>query len=309
MIVWNQDNIKILRKYLDNFILSQNRSIPFFIISWSKNIGKTTAIQSLIKEYLGQFFANDFLYIRDLAGNYDWDIDKIKKNHSLKVQLSKKKEENFLEMTNGLEYHDLGIREINLWLQQSKVWSFKAVLLENIERMTPEASNAFLKTCEEPLPWRIIFATTSHQSQLLDTILSRAIIIKFNELTNADIKKFIVEKWYFEWDDKFIDFVANISMWRPWVVVKLHDIFEKNDLLKQDFIKLVDLLKSKKSIFAAQDILKNLNNNGYIDSFIDWWIAYCVENDMFEQAKRWLETKKMLKNNVWIENLILYWLL
>jgi hypothetical protein len=65
-------------------------------------------------------------------------------------------------------------------------------------------------------------------------------------------------------------------------------------------------LRSKKSIFYAQDILKNLNNHGYIDSFIDWWISYCVENDMFNQAQRWLKVKKMIKNNVGIENLILY---
>jgi superfamily I DNA and RNA helicase len=51
--------------------------------------------------------------------------------------------------------------------------------------------------------------------------------------------------------------------------VKLDEIFSNNDGLRQDFIKLVDILRSKKSIFYAQDILKNLNNHGYIDSFID----------------------------------------
>ena len=301
MIIWNQESISTLRKYLDNFIKEKKQSIPFFIISWPKNIGKTTYILEIMKEYLGQYFMQDFLNIRDLT-----DIIWL---HNLKVKTPKEEDKHFININDNEIYEDLWIRGINSRLQQSKIWNFKAVLLENIERMIPEAANAFLKTCEEPLPWRIIFATTSHQSQLLDTIISRAIVIKFQELTNDQIKQFISSKWYFQWDEKFANFVCNMAMWRPWVVTKLNYIFSDNESLRKDFIKLVDILGSNKSIFYAQDILKNLNSNGYIDSFIDWWIAYCVENNMFHQAQKWLKIKKMIKNNVWIENLILYWVL
>jgi len=301
MIIWNKESTNTLIKYLDNFVREEKRSIPFFIISWPKNIGKTTCIVDLIKQYLWQYFMQDFLYIKDLTDNIGL--------HNLKVRTPKENDKRFLNINDNEIYEDLGVRDINLRLQQSKIWPFKTVLLENIERMVPEASNAFLKTCEEPLAWRIIFATTSHQSQLLDTIISRAILIKFQELSNDEMMQFMSEKWYFQWDQDFSKFVCHMAMWRPWVVVKLNNIFENNDWLKQDFIKLVDILSSKKSIFYAQDILKYLNNHGYIDWFIDWWIAYCVENDMFDQAQRWLKVKKMIKNNVGIENLILYWVL
>lgn len=301
MIIGNQEGIKTLEKYLDNFMKGGSGSIPFFIISWSKNIGKTTSIVELIKDRIGQFFAQDFLYIRDLSETQGL--------HNLKLKTSKKDDERFMNVGDGSVYDDLWIRDINLWLQQSKIWPFKAVLLENIERMIPEASNAFLKTCEEPFAWSIIFATTSHQSQLLDTITSRAILIKFQELSNDQMMQFMYSKWYFQWDEAFSKFVCNMAMWRPWVIAKLNDLFEKNEWLKQDFIKLIDALGTKKSIFYAQDILKTLNNHWYIDSFIDWWIAYCVENEMLNQAQRRLKVKKMIKNNVGIENLILYWAL
>ncbi|MFZ2150678.1 MAG: hypothetical protein WAZ12_04940 [Candidatus Absconditicoccaceae bacterium] len=298
MIIGNKESTNTLIKYLDNFVKEEKQSIPFFIISGPKNIGKTTCIIELIKNYLGQYFMQDFLYIKDLTDNIGL--------HNLKVRTPKENDKRFLNINDNELYEDLGVRDINLRLQQSKIGPFKTVLLENIERMVPEAANAFLKTCEEPLAGRIIFATTSHQSQLLDTIISRAILIKFQELTNDEMLQFMSEKGYFQGDEEFSKFVCHMAMGRPGVVVKLNDIFENNDGLKQDFIKLVDILSSKKSIFYAQDILKNLNNHGYIDGFIDGWIAYCVENDMFDQAQRRLKVKKMIKNNVGIENLILY---
>jgi len=46
--------------------------------------------------------------------------------------------------------------------------------------MSISAINAFLKTCEEPLPNRIILATTANKSQVLETIISRSITIPFD---------------------------------------------------------------------------------------------------------------------------------
>lgn len=45
--------------------------------------------------------------------------------------------------------------------------------------MTTQASNAFLKTLEEPLDNRFIIATCSNPNYLLDTIKSRATIVQF----------------------------------------------------------------------------------------------------------------------------------
>jgi len=66
----------------------------------------------------------------------------------------------------------------------------KVVLIENIERINAAAANAFLKNLEEPLPNRLIIATVSHQSQLLDTIISRAIVIRFQSMLPEAMKEF-----------------------------------------------------------------------------------------------------------------------
>ena len=46
--------------------------------------------------------------------------------------------------------------------------------------MTTSSANALLKSLEEPLPNRLIIATTSNYKLLLDTIISRAMIIRFH---------------------------------------------------------------------------------------------------------------------------------
>ena len=61
-------------------------------------------------------------------------------------------------------YENKGVREINSRLQQSSLSGKKILLIENLQRMTNAAMNAFLKTCEEPLANRYLFATAEHES-------------------------------------------------------------------------------------------------------------------------------------------------
>lgn len=88
----------------------------------------------------------------------------------------------------------------------------KVVLLENIERMTIGAANAFLKTCEEPLANRIIIATTSNPSALLDTIISRAVLVKFNPLLVEDLMMFCDQQGLFVDNTEFKEMICRMVM-------------------------------------------------------------------------------------------------
>ncbi|MBU0626558.1 AAA family ATPase [Patescibacteria group bacterium] len=178
------ENTKLLTTCIDNFFsekknLSRNGAgqHSFFVLSGPKSIGKSTIIQEIINERVGQFAYHDVLYIRDLSSI-------IGKKHSLKIDTPKKKEKQFIPLDpDGKEkYEDIGIRQINHRLQQSPMGRNKVVIIENIERIVTEAANAFLKTLEEPLPNRLIIATVSHSSQMLETIFSRALVLRFQEL-------------------------------------------------------------------------------------------------------------------------------
>ncbi len=82
----------------------------------------------------------------------------IGKKHALKVEQGDN-----IEYDNGQIYEDLGAREVREWMAKSAIGEFKVLILENIERMTVSASNAFLKYFEEPFPKTLIIATTRNK--------------------------------------------------------------------------------------------------------------------------------------------------
>jgi DNA polymerase-3 subunit delta' len=53
----------------------------------------------------------------------------------------------------------------------------KILLIEHIDRATLSATNALLKSLEEPLPGRCIIASTINKDSILPTVLSRALLI------------------------------------------------------------------------------------------------------------------------------------
>ncbi|MBF0540825.1 MAG: DNA polymerase III subunit delta' [Nitrospirae bacterium] len=67
----------------------------------------------------------------------------------------------------------------------------KVVIIDEADKMNPQASNAALKTLEEPPSNSIIILVTSRESNLLDTIVSRCIKLTFVPLPNKAIKSIL----------------------------------------------------------------------------------------------------------------------
>jgi DNA polymerase III delta prime subunit len=220
MIHGNQQAVDILQRYVTSYIQAAGKARPsFFILSGPTHLGKTTAALHIIKQLLGSTITNDFLHIQDFSNI-------LGKKHELKV---KKPEKNpFLELPDGTSYEDKGMRDISARLQQSYVGTAKIVLLENIERMTLEAANAFLKISEEPLTNRIIIATTSHISQVVDTIVSRAIVIPFYPLTDDQILTFLQDKQIFT-STQEQDIAISRALGRPGILMQLHEYQQNNE--------------------------------------------------------------------------------
>src|SRR5215468_10651387 len=64
---------------------------------------------------------------------------------------------------------------------------YKVVILDEAHQLTDEASNALLKTLEEP-PERVVFIlATTRADELVDTIKSRAQLFQFRSLTFKEI--------------------------------------------------------------------------------------------------------------------------
>jgi len=83
------------------------------------------------------------------------------------------------------EIEILQIRDaLNFLSYKSYYGSFKAVIIDNAEKMNNEAQSCFLKTLEEPKGSTILFLLSSKPDMLLSTIFSRCQVVKFTRPKN-----------------------------------------------------------------------------------------------------------------------------
>lgn len=72
---------------------------------------------------------------------------------------------------------------------------YKIYIINEAEKMSPQAQNALLKTIEEPPAYAIILLLTSNADSFLPTILSRCITLNLKAVPDSDIRAFLMEKY------------------------------------------------------------------------------------------------------------------
>ena len=85
------------------------------------------------------------------------------------------------------------IREVERTLAFAPLEKYRVCVVDQAEKMTPEAANAFLKTLEEPPPGNILILKTEDPHYLLPTILSRCQRISFQPLHVQDSIDWLIE--------------------------------------------------------------------------------------------------------------------
>lgn len=71
---------------------------------------------------------------------------------------------------------------------------YKVYIINEAEKMTPQAQNAILKTLEEPPAYAVIILLVSNINTLLPTILSRCVVLNMKPVRDALIKKYLMEE-------------------------------------------------------------------------------------------------------------------
>ena len=71
---------------------------------------------------------------------------------------------------------------------------YKIYLINEAEKMTPQAQNALLKTLEEPPAYAVILLLTSNINALLPTILSRCVVLNMKPVSDELVKKYLMEE-------------------------------------------------------------------------------------------------------------------
>lgn len=71
---------------------------------------------------------------------------------------------------------------------------YKVYILNEAEKMTPQAQNALLKTLEEPPEYAVILLLTGNVNALLPTILSRCVVLNMKPVSDELVKKYLMEQ-------------------------------------------------------------------------------------------------------------------
>ncbi len=288
---------QILYEYFQKALTENTKTPQFFIIEGIQHIDKQAEIIQLINKILGNYSTSDFLWIQDYSSQ-------LGKQHVIKVETTTNST-NYKTLYE--QYRDIGVRDINTWLQQSSFSGKKILLIENIERMTNSAINAFLKTAEEPMTGKLIIATTKNKSLLLDTVLSRALVFSVSEQCSREIifKKMEEQTFFVEHPE------LKETLWCIGLGIR-HRITTFAKFLQEHteaypHIKDIDTFSStSKNLHIKHTLLKQLADEGLIIPFVEGLCAWHVEHAQREIANKRLKVRKLLTGNVNISQILTY---
>lgn len=71
---------------------------------------------------------------------------------------------------------------------------YKVYIVNEAEKMTVQAQNALLKTLEEPPEYAVILLLTTNVNALLPTILSRCVVLNMKPVSDALVRKYLMEQ-------------------------------------------------------------------------------------------------------------------
>lgn len=150
------------------------------------------------------------------------------------------------------------IEQIRKLLDQSKLRPFlegkKVFIIKNIENMTLEAANAFLKTLEEPAADSLILLTTSVPEKNLDTIKSRCHAIHFQSVANSELVKQLRKNYHLKEEESH--FIAYFSQGCPGTAKRLNDshfVNKKNELINTFILSRPEEATIKKILAERED--------------------------------------------------------
>lgn len=171
------------------------------------------------------------------------------------------------------------IRSVTQFLQ-TRSEKGKVVIIEKAENMNIESSNAFLKTLEEPPSKSLIILTTSNQSKILPTIVSRVKKIKFKKLTQEDILDILTQMGVEPSKAKKLSEIADGSMCLPMYLLENENIYQ----YAKDLYNLIVNPHHIEGIFSLTSTLDNLETEQLIKLFDIIYILFSKDNmELFEK--------------------------
>ncbi|MFH1142866.1 MAG: AAA family ATPase [Candidatus Uhrbacteria bacterium] len=166
----------------------------------------------------------------------------------------------------------------------------KAALIENAEWMSNEASNALLKTLEEPTKQTTIILTAASELRFPETIKSRCQVLNFNLVATKDIEDYLLEN---NSQTTTASQMAKLSFGRPG---RANDFLENPELLTEyqaevkRFEKTLTHPLSTRLTLAEQIVKKEGRSKEEVFAKLDLW-----ERILHDRLQKDIENKEVLR--------------
>lgn len=147
------------------------------------------------KEFIARVFAMA-LQCENRAQNVE-QVEPCNECHACKQALSDNQPD-IIRVTHE-KPNTIGVEDIRMQINQDiiiKPYSspYKIYIINEGEKMTPQAQNALLKTLEEPPAYAVILILTTSLEAMLPTILSRCVVLSMKPAPDEAIRKYLMQE-------------------------------------------------------------------------------------------------------------------
>lgn len=173
----------------------------------------------------------------------------------------------------GTKIYIEDIRDLKTFLSlRPHSGKYQFVIIDDAHRLTPEASNAFLKILEEPSGHVVCVLVTSQPEELLSTISSRCQHISFLAQTDTVISKAISTTKLSKPDQDLIIALARGRVGWAMTVSRAGDIKDLKQSVS-DFSKMLKSPVAERMIFA-----KTMYEKQPYQEEVNYWLAWAYAN-------------------------------
>ena len=189
---------------------------------------------------------------------------------------------------------------------------YKIYIVDEAEKMNPQAQNALLKTIEEPPAYAVILLLTTNADAFLPTILSRCITLNLKSVNEELIKEYLMRKYQIP--DYQADVCAAFAQGNVGKAIQLASSGEFNEL-KAEALSLVKKLEDM-DLYELNGCIKQINDykskiSEYFDLLTLWFrdVLYMkatndVNNLIFKDEVYDIKKQAARRSYAGIENIL-----
>ncbi len=179
---------------------------------------------------------------------------------------------------------------INFLSFKPQLSGIKIAIIDDAEKMTKEAQNALLKTLEESHLDNFLILVSSYPDQLLPTIRSRLMKIKFLPADKEEIKEYMIAVYKIK--PEKADFIAEVSRGKIGEAIKMMDpgYLKRKEKAREILKKIIEGNEIDKLLIIDQEVNEEMTN-----FFLKEWLSILEKEKFLEEKKRISLLKKLFQ--------------